>query len=186
MGNFCNKSTETTLHDICVEVFLKFSDYSKPSQAKPIRIFNFPIGPALESVNLRKTYSKLHVRLLLWPKLPTYFGDVTTIENNWQVCVNIDAMSVVIFRIDRGLSNPSDQRPSTSLKEWGIFLNEILPCSWPFPFHTQAKTLILKFWSWNIMSQLRIQPLLLQLFVQGLLLLNIKKMQFTCYVSFLE
>ena len=33
MGNFCDKSTETTLHDICVEVYLRFSDYSKPSQS---------------------------------------------------------------------------------------------------------------------------------------------------------
>ena len=54
----------------------------------------------LESVNLRKTCSKLHVRLLLWPKLPTYFDDVTIIENNRQVLVNIDATLVAIFRID--------------------------------------------------------------------------------------
>ena len=31
VGNFCNKSTETTLHDICEEVFLRFSDSSKPT-----------------------------------------------------------------------------------------------------------------------------------------------------------
>ena len=30
-GNFCDKSTETSLHKICVEVFLRFSDSSKPS-----------------------------------------------------------------------------------------------------------------------------------------------------------
>ena len=33
VGNFCNKSTETTLHEICVQVFRRFSDYSKPSQS---------------------------------------------------------------------------------------------------------------------------------------------------------
>ena len=31
VGNFCDKSTETTLHEICVQVFLRFSDSSKPS-----------------------------------------------------------------------------------------------------------------------------------------------------------
>ena len=46
----------------------------------------------LESVNLRKNCSKPHERLLLWPKLPTYFYDAKTIENNRQVCVNIDAI----------------------------------------------------------------------------------------------
>ena len=56
----------------------------------------------MESINLRKTCSKLHVSLLLLPKLPTYFDDVTTIENNWQVCVNVDATLLAIFRIDRG------------------------------------------------------------------------------------
>ena len=33
MGNFCEKNTETTLHEICVQVFLRFSDSSKPSQS---------------------------------------------------------------------------------------------------------------------------------------------------------
>ena len=33
VGNFSNKSTETTLHEICVQVFLRFSDSSKPSQS---------------------------------------------------------------------------------------------------------------------------------------------------------
>ena len=33
MGNFCDKSTETTLHEICVKVFLRFSDSRKPSQS---------------------------------------------------------------------------------------------------------------------------------------------------------
>ena len=30
VGNFCDKSTETTLHDVCMQVFLRFSDSSKP------------------------------------------------------------------------------------------------------------------------------------------------------------
>ena len=33
MGNFCDIRTYTTLHDICVEVFLGFSDYNKPRQS---------------------------------------------------------------------------------------------------------------------------------------------------------
>ena len=32
MGNFCDQSTETTLYEICVQVCLRFSDSSKPSQ----------------------------------------------------------------------------------------------------------------------------------------------------------
>ena len=53
----------------------------------------------LESVNLRKNCSKFYERLLLRPKLPTYFDDVTTIENNRQVRVNVDVTLVAIFRI---------------------------------------------------------------------------------------
>ena len=33
VGIFCDKSTETTLHEICVQVFLRFSNSSKPSQS---------------------------------------------------------------------------------------------------------------------------------------------------------
>ena len=54
------------------------------SQANPYRKFTNWLG-LLESVNLKKTCSKLHVWFLFWPKLPIYFDDVTTIENNWQV-----------------------------------------------------------------------------------------------------
>ena len=39
--------------------------------------------------------------LLLWPKVPTFFDDVTTIEINRQVRVNIDATLVAIFRIEK-------------------------------------------------------------------------------------
>ena len=31
--NFCDKSAETTLHETCVQVFLRFSDSSKPSHS---------------------------------------------------------------------------------------------------------------------------------------------------------
>ena len=33
VGNFSDKSTEKTLHEICVQVFLRFSDSSKPDQS---------------------------------------------------------------------------------------------------------------------------------------------------------
>ena len=76
-----------------------FLDFPIPaSLANPYRWFTNWLG-LLESLNLRKTCSKLHVKLLLWPKLPTYFDDITTIENNRQVRVNIDATLVAIFRI---------------------------------------------------------------------------------------
>ena len=93
VGNFCDRRTGATLPEICVQVFLIFFDSSKPSQSVSL------IYWLLEPVNLRKTCSKLHVRLLPWPKLPTYSDDVTTIESNRQVRVNIDATLVAIFRI---------------------------------------------------------------------------------------
>ena len=37
--------------------------------------------------------------------MPTYFDDVTTIENNRQVRVNIDATLVAIFRIESQLTH---------------------------------------------------------------------------------
>ena len=33
VGNFCNKSTETTLHEMCVQLFPRFSDSRKPRQS---------------------------------------------------------------------------------------------------------------------------------------------------------
>ena len=33
VSNFCDKSTETTLHEICMHFFLRFSNSSKPSQS---------------------------------------------------------------------------------------------------------------------------------------------------------
>ena len=51
----------------------------------------------MEYVNLRENLHKTSSKLLL--QLPTYFDDVTTIENNRQVRVNIDVTLVAIFRI---------------------------------------------------------------------------------------
>ena len=77
-----------------------FLDFPFPAcQAHPYRKFTNLLG-LLESVNLRKTCSKLLVKLLLWPKLPTCFDDVTTIENNRQVHVKIDSTLVAIFCIE--------------------------------------------------------------------------------------
>ena len=33
VGNFCDKRTEKTLHEIFVQFFLRFSDSNKPSQS---------------------------------------------------------------------------------------------------------------------------------------------------------
>ena len=59
------------------KVFLDFP--VQTSQANLYRYFTNWLS-LLESVNLRKTCSKLHVRLPLRSKLPTYFDDVTTID----------------------------------------------------------------------------------------------------------
>ena len=96
VGNFCDKSTETTLHEICVQVFIRFSNTSQPKQSVSLI---YELAWLAGSVNLRKTCSKLHVRFLLWPKFPTYFDDVTTIENNRQVSLNIDATFIYIVAI---------------------------------------------------------------------------------------
>ena len=53
VGNFCDKSTETTFHGICVQLFLRFSDSSKPSQS--VSLF-YKLAWLLESVNLRKAF----------------------------------------------------------------------------------------------------------------------------------
>ena len=96
MGNFCDKNTEITLHEICVQVFLRFSDSSQPSQSiSLIYKLAWLAGIRKSEENLLKTSFKL----LLWPKLLTYFDDVTPIENNRQVGVNIDATLVAMFHI---------------------------------------------------------------------------------------
>ena len=33
VGNYCDKRTEQTLHEICVQGFLRFSDSNNPSQS---------------------------------------------------------------------------------------------------------------------------------------------------------
>ena len=104
MGNFCDKSQETTLHGIFVQVFLRFCDSINPCQSVSL------IYGQAWLTGIGKSCSKLHIRLLLWPKLPTYFDDVTTIENNQQVRVNVDVTLVAIFRIgqtDCGIGLPS-------------------------------------------------------------------------------
>ena len=77
VGNFWDKRTEKTLHEFVCKVFLDFPIAT--SQTNLYRQFTNWLS-LLESVNIRKTCSKLHVRLILWSKLPTYFDDVTTIE----------------------------------------------------------------------------------------------------------
>ena len=82
VDNFCDKSTETTLHKMCVQVFLRFSDSSKPSQfVSLIYELAWLAGVRQSKENLLKTSS-----FLLWPKFPTYFDDAMTIENHRQ-CV---------------------------------------------------------------------------------------------------
>ena len=76
-----------------------FLDFLIPaSQANPCHSFTNCLG-LLESVNLRKTCSKLHVRLPLRSKLPIYFDDVMTMENNRQVHVNIGHSVLEIVRL---------------------------------------------------------------------------------------
>ena len=55
----------------------------------------------LKSKNLRKICTKSHIRFLLWPKGPTYYDDVATIENKRHVRVNIaiDTTLVTMFSI---------------------------------------------------------------------------------------
>ena len=38
VGNFCDKRTEKTLHEICVQGFIRFSDSNKPSQSVSLLI----------------------------------------------------------------------------------------------------------------------------------------------------
>ena len=56
VGNFCDKSTETTLHEVCVHVFLRFSDSSKQKQSVSL-IYEFAwiAGFRKSEENLLKT-----------------------------------------------------------------------------------------------------------------------------------
>ena len=65
VGNFCDKSTETALHEICVQLFLRLSVSSKPSQS--VSLINklawlAGIGKSLE--NLLKASCKVAQRLI--------------------------------------------------------------------------------------------------------------------------
>ena len=60
MGNFCHKSAETTLHETCGQVFLRFSDSSKPSQRiSLIYELVWLVGISKSEENLLKTSCKV-------------------------------------------------------------------------------------------------------------------------------
>ena len=96
MGNFCDKSTKTMLQEIYAQVFLRFSDSSKPSRSV---LLTYKMTWLAE---IRKSEENLLKSCKVAPVAKvqiTYFGDVTTIENNRQVRVNIDETLVAMFRI---------------------------------------------------------------------------------------
>ena len=92
-ATFATKAQQQHCMEFEHKFFFTFSDSSKPSQSVSL------IYELAWLAGIGKSCSKLHIRLLLWPKLPTYFDDVMTMENNQQVRVNIDATLVAIFRI---------------------------------------------------------------------------------------
>ena len=95
VGNFCDKSTKTTLHEIYAQVFLRFSDSSKPSQSVLlIYKMTWLAGIRKSDENLLKSCKVAPVTKVQITNV--YFGDVTTIENNRQVRVNIDATLVAM------------------------------------------------------------------------------------------
>ena len=101
VGNFCDKRTEKTLHEICVHGFLKFSDSNKPSQSVSL-IYELAwlarIGKSEE--NLFKTSCKAapvtKVAHIFW------WHHINQI--NRQMRVNIDATLDAIFRIIRAFA----------------------------------------------------------------------------------
>ena len=60
MGNFSDKSTEITLHEICEQVFLRFSDSINPSRSVSL-IYEFVLlaGFRKSEDNLLKTSCKV-------------------------------------------------------------------------------------------------------------------------------
>ena len=57
---FCDKSTETTVHEICAQVFLRFSNSTKPSQfILLIYELAWLAGICKSEENLLKTSSKV-------------------------------------------------------------------------------------------------------------------------------
>ena len=72
VGIFCDKSTETTLHEMCVQVFLRLSDSGKSSQSVSF-IYEFALPAGIrksEKKNLLKTSCKFatvtKVANILW------------------------------------------------------------------------------------------------------------------------
>ena len=103
VGNFCDQNTGEALHEVFVQVFLRFSDSSKSSQSENVSwLYCTYRLDLLESENLRKLAQKLHVKLLLSQKLPTYYDEVTTIKNNQQVRVNVRTEVFATFCIGGG------------------------------------------------------------------------------------
>ena len=96
MDNFCDKGTETTLHEICMQGFLRFSDSIRPSQSVSL-IYEFAwlAGISKSEENLLKTSCKdapvTKVAHIFWWRHDN--------RNNRQVRVNVDATFVAIFRI---------------------------------------------------------------------------------------
>ena len=97
VGNFCDKSTKTTLHEICAQVFLRFSDSNKPSQSVSL-IYEFAwlAGFRKSEENLLKASCKnvpvVKVAHIFWWRHDNH-------KNNWQVAMNVDATLVAIFLI---------------------------------------------------------------------------------------
>ena len=119
VGNFCDKSTKTTLHEIHAQVFLRFSDSSKPSQSVLL------IYKMAWLAEIRKSDENVLKSCKVAPVTKVqitnvYFGDVTTIENNRQVRVNIDATLVAMFRIAPSILEISEHGyPMTQLSPLG-------------------------------------------------------------------
>ena len=60
VGNFCDKSTEKTLYEICLQVYLRFSDSIKPSQSvSSIYELTWLAGIGIFEENLLKTLCKV-------------------------------------------------------------------------------------------------------------------------------
>ena len=99
MGNFCDKSIETSLHEICVQVFLRFSDSSMPSQSVFfIYEFYWLVWIRKSEENLLKTSCKAapetKVAHIFWWRHDNRKQSSSAREH-------IDATLVAIFRIDR-------------------------------------------------------------------------------------
>ena len=107
--------------------FLRFSDSSKPSQSVLL------IYKMAWLAEIRKSDENLPKSCKVAPVTKVqitnvYFGDVTTIENNRQVRVNIDATLVAMFRIAPSILEISAHGyPITQLSPFGplVFSTEL-------------------------------------------------------------